>query len=292
MKKKAGNIKPIVVNTSRRKKSSKTPGIVKDTSAFKLKKSRQQQDQFDNNNLKALINNTTDLIWSVDKKLRLITSNDAFDETVRLLSGNSIKPGDAVLGKGFNEEVLSYWKRTYAKVFAGESFTEIISPNSLSGRWLEYSYYPIRKRNKIIGAACYSRDITEKKKTEILIRDERLLLRTLIDNLPMNVYAKDIHSRKTLANRADCEFMGAANEMEVLGKDDFEFFPAEFAEKTYSEEQEIFATGRGIIGEEEQHIMRDGSKRWYLKSKIPLKNEDNEMAGLVYKESTAIRLNN
>jgi PAS domain S-box-containing protein len=140
----------------------------------------------------------------------------------------------------------------------------------------------------ITGVCKIVRDITEKVEANHKLHlseerywDERMLLRTLIDNLPLNVYAKDIHSRKTLANRADYEFMGAANEKEVLGKDDSEFFPAEFTRKTRMEELQIFNTGQAIINEEEQHKLRDGRKKWFLKSKIPLRNEDNQITGLV-----------
>ncbi len=42
------------------------------------KKKNQQEREFDRENLKALINNTGDLIWSVDRNFELITFNDSF----------------------------------------------------------------------------------------------------------------------------------------------------------------------------------------------------------------------
>jgi len=45
--------------------------------------------------------------------------------------------------------------------------------------------------------------LTGIKEAEEALDRERLLLRTLIDNLPDSVYAKDTAGRKTLANPAD-----------------------------------------------------------------------------------------
>ena len=51
---------------------------------------------------------------------------------------------------------------------------------------------------------------------------ERLLLRTLIDNLPDCVYAKDAAGRKTLANPADLKNLRCKTEAEAIGKSDFD----------------------------------------------------------------------
>ncbi len=210
----------------------------------------------------------------------MITSNHAFDELIKRRTGKPIAKGENVLAPGFNEARLQRFKALYSRAFSGETFTEIEYTDSPAEFWSEISYYPIRKGEEVIGTACFARDITEKKKAEKLIKDERILLRTLVDNLPINIYTKDVRSRKTLANRADYEFMGATREEDVLGKDDSEFFSPEQVRKVRREEQRLFTTGEPIINEEERHT-RKGRDVWFLKSKIPLRNEDNQIIGLV-----------
>jgi PAS domain-containing protein len=61
------------------------------------------------------------------------------------------------------------------------------------------------------------------------LHQESLLLRTLIDNLPDCIYAKDTGGRKTLANRADLKNLRCQTEAEALGKTDFDFFSPEEA---------------------------------------------------------------
>ncbi|MFP5039464.1 PAS domain S-box protein [Parasediminibacterium sp. JCM 36343] len=155
---------------------------------------------------------------------------------------------------------------------------------SASGKkkWLAKSKMPLLDAlGKIVGLIGISYDITDRKEAEHAIIEERILLRTLIDNLPMNVYVKDMQSRKTLVNRAEYEYMGAKSEEEVLGKDDTDLYPTESSRISLAEDREVFATGVPIIGKETTNTRHDGSTTWFLSSKIPLKNAGGEIIGLL-----------
>ncbi|HXB44827.1 MAG TPA: CHASE3 domain-containing protein [Puia sp.] len=139
-------------------------GIIHDVTEIKL---AEEKIEFDKNNLEALINNTNDLMWSVDQDFKLITSNKPFNEIVRNMSGSSIKKGSNVLSAGFSEVQLNRYKEFYERAFAGESFTEIeytVLPVEL---WSEISYCPIRSAENVIGTACHSRDITKRRLAEL-----------------------------------------------------------------------------------------------------------------------------
>jgi len=132
-----------------------------------------QEKEFDRKNLSALINNTSDLMWSVDRNFNLITSNEAFDNVIKRMTGKPIARGSNVFPPEFGEERLLRIKQFYEKAFSGKTFTEIIHTNEICS---EISFFPICKGNEIIGTACYSRDITERKKTEeeVLKKNEQL----------------------------------------------------------------------------------------------------------------------
>jgi len=117
-------------------------------------------------------------------------------------------------------------------------------------RWLLTSKLPLRDQTgKIVGLMGIGRDITDRKQAEEALRQahdelekrvaertaelsqEHRLLRTLIDNLPDGVYAKDTAGRKTMANPADLKVLGCQTEAEAIGKSDFDLFPKEIAEK-------------------------------------------------------------
>ena len=124
-------------------------------------------------------------------------------------------------------------------------------------------------------------DITARKKTEEALQYERSLLRTLIDNIPDSIYSKDLACRKTLANIAEVHNTGAKAEAEVLGKKDFEFYPKELAEKFMADDQSVLQTGIPVLNREEFIFDEKGEKKWLLSSKLPLRNKDNQIVGLV-----------
>ena len=111
--------------------------------------------------------------------------------------------------------------------------------------------------------------------------NERLLLRTLIDNIPDSIYSKDLACRKTLVNKAELGFMGAKSESEVLGKDDFDFYPVELADKFFADDQSVIQSGKAVLNREEYVLDENGQKRWLLSSKLPLCDKDDKVIGLV-----------
>ena len=73
-----GNVKWIEFSVIPVKENEKITGICINGSDITEKKKIEQEREFDRENLAALINNTEDLIWSVDKNFRLITFNNSF----------------------------------------------------------------------------------------------------------------------------------------------------------------------------------------------------------------------
>ena len=124
-------------------------------------------------------------------------------------------------------------------------------------------------------------DITGIKQAEQVVKDERKLLKTLIDNLPVNIYVKDRESRKILVNRKEIEHMGASSESDILGKNDYELYPSESATISIEEDQQVLHSGDAIINKETLNIKQDGTQYWFLTSKLPLKNAENETTGLL-----------
>jgi PAS domain S-box-containing protein len=148
------------------------------------KKIAEQQKEFDNNNLHALINNTHDLMWSVDRNLQLITSNQAFDHLVTLMTGKRPVKGSDILIPEYTTGQLKKYKMFYERAFAGETFTEIEYSEIPGDFWSEISFYPIYEGKTVIGTACFSRNITEKKRAEEEIKksNERFEMATLATN--------------------------------------------------------------------------------------------------------------
>ena len=125
------------------------------------------------------------------------------------------------------------------------------------------------------------RDITERMQAEEKLRNERLLLRTVIDNIPATIYCKDVDGHKTLANRAELKMIGAKSEDEVLGKTDFDLYPKEIADEFFADDQTVIKNLEPVINREELFIDGKGEQRWLLTSKIPMLDDNGGVIGLV-----------
>jgi len=153
-----------------------------------------------------------------------------------------------------------------------------------SGKILDIVWSNVIQRNskgEITGVASIGEDITEQKIADDKLTKERKLLRTLIDNLPATIYIKDTEGRKTIANKADIDVIGAKTEEEVLGKTDKEIYDNEIGLRGYSDDISVIKTGIPILNREEDFIDRNGNLRWLLTSKIPIADENGESMGLV-----------
>ncbi len=123
-------------------------------------------------------------------------------------------------------------------------------------------------------------DVTAEKQLEATLAAERLLLRTLVNTLPLAVYVKDIFGCKTLTNPLDLRFTGGNSEAEVLGKSDFDFYPPEQAEVFATEDREVTEGGQPLLNREARIVLRDGSAAWLLTSKVPLRDAFGRIIGL------------
>jgi PAS domain S-box-containing protein len=122
--------------------------------------------------------------------------------------------------------------------------------------------------------------IAERERIEQVLDRERLLLRTLIDNLPDCIYAKDAAGRKILANPADLKNLRCKTEAEAIGKSDFDFFPKDIAEQFWADDQKVIQ-GQPVINREEFFLDEKGEKRWLLTSKLPLRDQTGKIVGLM-----------
>jgi diguanylate cyclase (GGDEF)-like protein/PAS domain S-box-containing protein len=111
--------------------------------------------------------------------------------------------------------------------------------------------------------------------------DERLSLQTLIDWVPAILWVKDVKSRFIIANKASATKIGRAGPEDMIGKIDFELHPSEIAQEYFADERRIVETGQPMIEKEEYVIDASGVKTWITTTKVPIRNDKNEIFGLI-----------
>ena len=66
-----------------------------------------------------------------------------------------------------------------------------------------------------------------------------------------------------------------------MGKTDFELHWAELAQKFFADEQKVISSGEPLLDIEEYVVDVSGNKKWLSTSKVPLRNDQNEVIGIV-----------
>ena len=113
------------------------------------------------------------------------------------------------------------------------------------------------------------------------ISDERFLLRSLIDAVPDPIFCKDREGRYLLHNRADLETFGPAGASH-LGKTVFEIPCLSNHAATYhADDMRVIQTGLPLINREEPFVTEAGMAGWFLTSKFPLRDDADDIIGLV-----------
>ena len=124
-----------------------------------------------------------------------------------------------------------------------------------------------------------ARDITERKRAEEALIEERHLLRTLLDNLPDYIYFKDRDTRFIRTNKAHAKAFSLSDPAQVVGKTDFDFFTNEHAQPAFADEQEIIRTGQPMLAKEEKETWPDGRETWVSTTKMPLRDVAGNIIG-------------
>jgi len=153
---------------------------------------RQAEDTLRRNeaNLSALLSNTTDRVWAVDREYRLLVSNPVFQDGTRNSMRSPLQIGDSVLQEGLPQAVQDEWRGYYDRALKGEVFN-IELPNRLTeksrtvdysfhpitqasdqSRIMDYSFHPITQTDGTIsGVVVSGRDVTVRKQAEETIRN-------------------------------------------------------------------------------------------------------------------------
>jgi PAS domain S-box-containing protein len=146
-------------------------------------------------------------------------------------------------------------------------------------RWLSSTKVPIiGKDERITGIVGISRDITEQKRSEEALRTSEAKYRTLIENLEQNIFLKDDRLRFIAVNGVFCRQVGLS-EAEILGKTDFDFYPAHLAEKYRADDRLVLMEGKRL--EQEEQNFSDGQLRTVRVIKTPVKDDQGKIAGVL-----------
>jgi PAS domain S-box-containing protein len=129
------------------------------------------------------------------------------------------------------------------------------------------------------GLVLLVREMTERRRTEADLTQERSLLKALMDNTPDHVYFKDVDGRFIMISKAHAVDFGLGDPSQAVGKTDFDFFTDEHARPAFEDEAEIMRTGRPIVGLEEKETRLDGGLTWVSTTKMVRRDSHGRTLG-------------
>lgn len=140
----------------------------KDISVGKRAEMRVQESEA---NLFAQIENTTDSIWSVSDQYAIVTMNSVFKREFDRVFRCDLKLGDIIIDY-LPEPHRTIWKERYDRALGGEKF-EIVETHEFEEPAVHISiaYNPVLVEDKIVGVACFTRDITALKTSEVELKN-------------------------------------------------------------------------------------------------------------------------
>ena len=134
---------------------------------------------------------------------------------------------------------------------------------------------------QIIGTFGISRDITSYLQAEEALNQERDRLQTLMNHLPDVIFIKDTSGRFLMANPALVKLYGAESPGAMIGLKDEDFVPQSVADHFAQDDREVMDSGVPLVDREESNVDTEGHPLWMLTSKIPLRDSDGHLIGLV-----------
>lgn len=162
------------------------------------------------------------------------------------------------------------------------SKVEHITLRDGSSGWVSTTKLPWRDdEGRIIGTFGLTRDITAGKEAGLKLEAERVLLHTIIENLPARIFVKDASARFVLNNQAHLTSLGAADQAAAIGHTTLDFHPGERGQKAMDEDNAVLRTGKSILHQEKSQVDASGATRWSLMTKVPIYNAEHKINGLV-----------
>jgi PAS domain S-box-containing protein len=148
------------------------------------KKVTEQEIIITKNNLEGLIDNTDDLVWSIDKEMRYVYINKAFKKTMHEQTGvipaRGHKAYSEELVNAYNEEFIKEWWGYYERALKGEKYfitKQSMHPITQQPVFWETYFNPIYNASgEVIAVGCFSRNITDRLNIEkaLIDQNERL----------------------------------------------------------------------------------------------------------------------
>ncbi len=242
--------------------------------------------------LESVFRTVPTLIWVKDRQGKYVMVTREFSTHY----GGDIEDfiGSNLLDLGYvTPSTQQVWDREDHDVFETGATVEVLEqPIDLQTgerRWQHLIKVPLRDDSgEITHLVGVGINVTARKRAEEELRESQRLLQTVFDTIPHWVYVKDRESRYLAVNKAMAsefhlrpeDFLGAHTE-EFRGKSSIQIGTKDELKSLEEMDRKVLEAGEFIEEPEVTLTLADGSKRIHRIIKLPFKNEQGEVQGIV-----------
>ena len=126
------------------------------------------------------------------------------------------------------------------------------------------------------------RNISARKEVEDKLREQKSFLNLLLDLMPNQIFWKNLKSEYIGCNQSFAEVAGKKSPEELIGLTDHDLsIMNELADHYRKIDVHVFETGESLINYEEEFNTLQGDQKVIVTSKIPIRDNNNEVIGLL-----------
>jgi len=215
--------------------------------------------------------------------------NESVIGVLELASFQVFKESDVFLVERIAENIAS----TISNVRVAEETNRLLQESMSSTEQLKSQEEELRQNLEELQTTQdqMQRQTKELQKMQDSLMLEKSMFKVLMEYSPDRLTYKDTECRLLRVNTAKAKRFKMSPE-EMIGKTDYDFFPAEHAAKAMKEEKELMERGEPMLDIVEKVNMENGDVIFMNTSRIPFRNELQEMIGtfIITKDITHLKV--
>ncbi|NTW95994.1 MAG: diguanylate cyclase [Erysipelotrichaceae bacterium] len=218
------------------------------------------------------------IILALDHDLNYLYFNKTHEKVMKFAYGVDVKIGMNLIDCVSSEIDKVNSKENYGKALKGISHSTIQEYGDKEIRVYESLYNPIYDdQHNIIGCTAFARDITDKVMADRSLKNNQILMDSLINSTSDCIFVKDINGKYILINQNFEKLIGKARK-EIIGYDDYQLYPEIIAKAIVQKQNDIISSSE-IVTYEQQNMLENGSSGYYLCTVGPLYDQAHKITG-------------
>lgn len=122
------------------------------------------------------------------------------------------------------------------------------------------------------------REEKERKRAEEALRESESINRSIVENIPQKIFLKNRNSVYLRVNESYATSLGLTSN-DFIGKDDFDFYPADLAKKYQADDKHIIESGQ--LKDIEEIFVAEGKEYTVHTIKVPVRNDAGDVIALL-----------